>query len=99
MALYMSLLRLVVAPWPIVTVARPCLFPAPVRHPPALGAEQVTIACNNDYAHLGIADGMPIARAWTCRHSKRPPLRGGRSEYRHAHTRAMGVPSAMPRCL
>ena len=32
--------------------------------------------------YLGVADGM---------------LRGGHLEYRHAHTRAMGMPSAMPR--
>ena len=46
--------------------------------------------------YLGIADGMPIARVWTCRCSRRPPLRGGRFEYRHVHTRAIDMPSAMP---
>ena len=29
------------------------------------------------YLYLGIADGIPIARVWACRYSKRPPLRGG----------------------
>ena len=33
---------------------------------------------------IGVADGMPIAR------------RGGHFEYRHAHSRAMGMPSATP---
>ena len=49
------------------------------------------------YTCLGIADGMSIARGWACRYSKRVPLRGGHFEYRHAHTRAMHMPSAMPR--
>ena len=31
--------------------------------------------------------------------SARPPLQGGRFEYRHAHARAIYTPSAMPRCL
>ena len=51
------------------------------------------------YRHLGVADGVSIARAWACRCSKRPPLRGGRFEYRRAHTRAMDMASAMPRCI
>ena len=33
---------------------------------------------------------------WPCRCSKRPPRRGGRFEYRHASTRAIDMPSAMP---
>ena len=53
---------------------------------------------HNYYGHLGIADGMSIARVWACWCSKRPPRRGGRFEYRHAHTHAMDMPSAMPIC-
>ena len=48
--------------------------------------------------YTGIADGMSIARVWVCRYSKSPPRRGGHFEYRHAHTRAMDMPSAMPIC-
>ena len=46
-----------------------------------------------------IADGMSIARVGVCRHSKTNAsevLGGGHFEYRHAPTRAMGMPSAMP---
>ena len=46
--------------------------------------------------YLGITDGAPFARAWARQHSKCLPRRGGRFEYRHAHTRATGMPSAMP---
>ena len=49
--------------------------------------------------YLGIADGMSIARVWACRYSKRPPRKGGHFEYRHAHTRAVDMPSAMPKRL
>ena len=47
--------------------------------------------------YLGIADGMSIARAWACRYSEWPPRRGGHFEYRPAHTRAIDMPSAMPK--
>ena len=42
-----------------------------------------------------IADGMSIAWVWTCRYSEWPPCRGGHFEYRHVHTRATDMPSAM----
>ena len=49
---------------------------------------------------LGIADGMSIARIWACRGALPGTpisLRRGHFEYRHASTRAMDMPSAMPR--
>ena len=50
---------------------------------------------HNYYRHLGIADGMSVARVWACRYSERPPRQGGQFEYQHAHTRAIDMPSAM----
>ena len=49
----------------------------------------VTCSAAPNRLYIGTADGMSIARVWA--------LRGGRFEYRHAHTRAVDVPSAMPR--
>ena len=40
--------------------------------------------CAHYYRHLGIADGMSVARVWACRYSKCPPRR-------------TDMPSAMPR--
>ena len=36
--------------------------------------------------------GVPVLKT-----TASPPLRGGHFEYRHAHTHAMDLPSAMPR--
>ena len=48
--------------------------------------------------YLGIADGMSIARVGAVPVLKLTASgRGGRFEYRHAHTRATDMPSAMPR--
>ena len=76
-------------PWPKVLEDQAvcCLLPKPVR--------LMTVALYRLY--LGIADGMSIAQVWVCRHPKLPRRRGGHFEYRHAHTRAMDMASAMPR--
>ena len=42
----------------------------------------------------------PFARVWACWYANRPPrtpFRGSLIEDRHAHTRATGMPSVMPR--
>ena len=41
---------------------------------------------------------MSTARVWARRYSKRLPLRGGHFVYRHARTRAVDMPAAMPIC-
>ena len=52
--------------------------------------------------YVGLADGMSIARVWTCRYSKRRPRRGGHFEYRHVRTprsrRAVGDGRDGARC-
>ena len=47
-------------------------------------------------AKLGVADGMSVARVWTCQHSKRPPRRCGHFKYRRIGTHAIDMPSATP---
>ena len=72
-----------------------CMFTCNVwRRPAVLGGDVIPAA--HFHRHLGIDDGMSIARVRACRYSKWPRLQGGRFEYRHAHTRAMDMPSAMP---